>query len=81
MVENYHSDPGTKRLKKHLELARTVAQQLGSDLALISKGGVDWQNLVAKGEWVGKNMEEEIDPARRDERDEPYREGEDPSCR
>jgi hypothetical protein len=34
---------------------------------MISGKEIDWQNLMASGEWVGKKMEEEIDIARRQE--------------
>ena len=53
---------------------RAIRSEIESDLAMISKG-LDWQKLIASGEWVGKQMEEEIDRARRDERDELFRDG------
>jgi len=48
---------------------RTIRSEIASDLAMISKGA-DWPKLIAGGEWVGKQMEEEIDRARRDETQE-----------
>lgn len=61
--------------------SRQIRSEIRSNLAMISKGDIDWQKLVANGEWVGKQTEEEIDRARRDERDDHYREGEDKSHR
>jgi tetratricopeptide (TPR) repeat protein len=61
--------------------SRQIRSEIRSDLAMISKGDIDWQKLVASGEWVGKQTEEEIDRARRDERDDHYRDGEDKSRR
>jgi hypothetical protein len=43
---------------------------------MISSGNVDGPKLIANAEWVGKQMEEEIDRARRDETDEKFRDGE-----
>ena len=34
---------------------------------MISGRDLDWQKLLADGEWVGQRMEEEGDLARRDE--------------
>jgi tetratricopeptide (TPR) repeat protein len=53
---------------------KTIRTEIGSDLAMISKG-VDWQKLIASGEWVGRQMEEEIDRARLDESRELFRDG------
>jgi tetratricopeptide (TPR) repeat protein len=55
--------------------SRTIRSEIASDLAMISKGA-DWPKLIASGEWVGKQMEEEIDRARRDETTEFFRDGE-----
>ena len=54
--------------------SRAIRTEIESNLAMISKQA-DWQKLIAGGEWVGKQMEEEIDRARRDERDEFFRDG------
>jgi tetratricopeptide (TPR) repeat protein len=61
--------------------SRQIRTEIRSDLAMIAKGDIDWQKLLASGEWVGKQTEEEIDRARRDERDDHYRDGEDKSRR
>jgi hypothetical protein len=37
---------------------------------MIAGRDLDWQKLIADGEWVGKRMEEEIDLARRQESQE-----------
>jgi tetratricopeptide (TPR) repeat protein len=61
--------------------SRQIRAEIRSNLAMIAKGDIDWQKLLASGEWVGKQTEEEIDRARRDERDDHYRDGEDKSRR
>jgi tetratricopeptide (TPR) repeat protein len=52
---------------------RTVIQ---TDLAMISGRDVDWQRLIADGEWLGQRMEEEAEHARRQESRDLSREGE-----
>jgi len=47
---------------------REIRTVIESDLAMLSSKEIDWQKLIADGEWVGKRMEEEGDLARRDER-------------
>ena len=34
---------------------------------MISARQVNWEQLTASGEWIGRTMEREIDEARRDE--------------
>ena len=46
---------------------REIRQAIQTDLAMITGRDLDWQKLIAEGEWLGKRMEEEIDLARRDE--------------
>ena len=36
-------------------------------LDMIASKDIDWQKLIANGEWIGYKMEDEIDRARRDE--------------
>lgn len=47
---------------------REIRSAIQGDLAMLSGKDIDWQKLIADGEWVGKRMEEEGDLARRDER-------------
>jgi len=47
---------------------REIRTAIQSDLAMLSGKDIDWQRLIADGEWVGKRLEEESDLARRDER-------------
>lgn len=49
---------------------RKIRREIEDSLAMISGKDIDWQKLVASGEWVGKTMENEIDAARFDERRE-----------
>ncbi|MBM4296135.1 MAG: hypothetical protein FJ143_00165 [Deltaproteobacteria bacterium] len=46
---------------------REIRQAIQTDLTMISSREFDWQKLIAEGEWLGKQMEEEIDRARQDE--------------
>jgi tetratricopeptide (TPR) repeat protein len=46
---------------------REIRQAIQTDLAMISGRELDWQKLIAEGEWLGNQMEEEIDRARQDE--------------
>ena len=54
--------------------ARDIRRAIQTDLAMISGREFDWQRLIADGEWLGKQMEEEIDRARRDESNQLSRE-------
>jgi tetratricopeptide (TPR) repeat protein len=49
---------------------REIRSAIQGDLAMIAGRDLDWQKLIADGEWVGKRMEEEIDLARRQESQE-----------
>ena len=49
---------------------REIRSAIEGDLAMLSGKDVDLQKLIADGEWLGKRVEEEIDLARRDEREE-----------
>ena len=44
-----------------------IRKAIKTDLAMISGRDLDMQKLIADGEWVGKQIEEESDRARRDE--------------
>ena len=46
---------------------REIRKAIQTDLAMISGRELDWQKLIAEGEWLGKQMEEEVDRARDDE--------------
>src|ERR1044072_1545063 len=50
--------------------ARAIRSAIQSDLAMISGRDLDWQRVVADGEWVAMRMEAEGDKARNDERRE-----------
>ena len=49
---------------------REIRSAIQDNLAMFSGKDVDVQRLIADGEWLGKRVEEEIDWARRDEREE-----------
>ncbi len=48
---------------------REIRSHIQTDLAMISGRQVDWQKLIANGEWLGHKMEE-IDLARQQEQEE-----------
>ncbi|HEY6201284.1 MAG TPA: tetratricopeptide repeat protein [Candidatus Binatia bacterium] len=48
---------------------KEIRGEIRTQLAMIGPN-VDWPRLIAGGEWVGRQMEEEIDRARWDEREE-----------
>ena len=49
---------------------REIRSSIEGDLAMLSRKDVDVQKLIGDGEWLGKQVEEEINLARRDEREE-----------
>lgn len=57
--------------------SRKIRSEIQRDLAMISGRDIEWQQLIASGEWIGRKMEEEIDLARRDEIKERTMEGDD----
>ena len=46
---------------------REIRGEIETALAKIADRKVDWQELIASGEWLGQRMAEEIDQIRRDE--------------
>ena len=44
-----------------------IRSEIQTILAMISGKEIDWEKLIASGEWVGRKMEEEIDIAQRQE--------------
>ena len=47
--------------------AHAIRSAIESDLAMMSGRDLDWQRVIADGEWVAMRMEEEGDKARNDE--------------
>ena len=56
--------------------AHDIRKAIDSDLAMINGRDIDWQRLIADGEWIAMRMEEEGDKARRDEQRERQRDSE-----
>ena len=50
-----------------------IRAEIRSSLGMISTKAIDWQKLMASGEWVGRKIEEEIDIANRQESQDQYR--------
>lgn len=46
---------------------RELRKAIQTDLAMIARRDFDWDRLIADGEWLGKEIEEEGDRAERDE--------------
>lgn len=44
-----------------------IRSEINAGLAMIAGKDIEWQKLIASGEWIGMKLEEEIDRARRDE--------------
>lgn len=53
--------------------ANEIRTEIQNSLAMISGKDIDWQKLIANGDWVGRKIEEEIDIARRQESRDRYR--------
>jgi len=55
------------------DTTREIRTAIQEDLAMSDSKELDWQKLISDGEWLGKRLEEEIDLARRDEREDRLR--------
>ena len=52
---------------QYWEPTNEIRSEIQNSLTLISGKELDWQKLIASGEWVGRKVEEEIDLARQQE--------------
>jgi tetratricopeptide (TPR) repeat protein len=52
---------------------REIRSAIQGDLAMMDNKALDWQKLISDGEWLGKRVEEEVNLARRDEREDRMR--------
>ena len=59
----------SRPLTAYWDPLRQIRNEIDKDLAMISGKDIDREKLIASGEWIGKEMEEEIDRVRRDEYD------------
>ena len=53
---------------------RQIRAAIERNLAMVRSNEIDWPKLIADGEWLGKEIDEENDRARDDERRERGRE-------
>jgi len=53
------------RYGQYWDSGRQIRSEIQRALAMISGKDIDWQRLIASGDWIGKKVEEEIDIARR----------------
>jgi len=51
---------------RYWDPAKTLRSEIQKDIAMISGKDINLQALIASGEWLGREFEEEIDRARRD---------------
>jgi tetratricopeptide (TPR) repeat protein len=56
---------------------RQIRAEIQKNLAMTSGKDIQWSQLIANGEWLGKAMEEEIDLSERQRRFEETRDGDD----
>ena len=61
-------------IRAYWDPSREIRKEIDNDLGIISTKDIDWQKLIASGEWIGQRMEDEIDKVRRDEQQERRRE-------
>jgi tetratricopeptide (TPR) repeat protein len=54
---------------------REIRSAIQDNLAMLSGKDVNLEKVIADGEWLGKRVEQEIDWAGRDERDDRFRDG------
>ena len=47
-----------------------IRSAIQTQLATLSRKDIEWQQVFADGEWLGRRMEQEIDWAQRDQRDD-----------
>ncbi len=60
---------------KYWDPNKEIRRQIEADLAMIASGNVDWPKLTADAEWLGRQIEVEVEQARRDETYDRFREG------
>jgi hypothetical protein len=58
----------TRPLQAYWDPTREIRGAIEKELERITARDIAREELIANGEWLGKQMEEEIDRARRDER-------------
>jgi tetratricopeptide (TPR) repeat protein len=58
---------------QYWDTRREIRSAIQRDLAMIDGRDLDWQKLISDSEWLGRKVEEEIDLARRDEREDRLR--------
>lgn len=58
---------------QYWDTRREIRSAIQRDLAMIDGKDLDWQKLISDSEWLGRKVEEEIDLARRDEREDRLR--------
>ena len=66
---------------RYWDPGRDIRGGIEQNLALTDAKEIDWPKVISGGEWLGKRMEEEIDRARRDERENFERDGSDRTTR
>jgi tetratricopeptide (TPR) repeat protein len=62
---------------RYWDPGRDIRRGIEKNLIVANAKEIDWPTLIAGGEWLGKRMEEEIDRARRDQKEDFERNGSD----
>lgn len=70
-IEQYHADG------QFWDPGRPIRSEIQKNIAMLSAREVNWNELIAGGEWLGRELEQEIDKAREDQQKEDkwYRDG------
>ena len=69
-IEQYHTDG------RFWDPTKTIRGESRRNLAMIKGRDVNWKELIENVEWIGKEIEREIDRAREDKSEDRAREGE-----
>lgn len=70
-IEQYHADG------QFWDPGRPIRSEIQKNIVMLSAREVNWNELIAGGEWLGRELEREIDRARKDqlEEDKWFRDG------
>jgi tetratricopeptide (TPR) repeat protein len=61
---NYVNQYAAFSYGQYWDPTKEIRSEIQNSLSMISGNEIDWQKLIASGEWVGRKVEEEIDIAR-----------------
>ena len=67
---NYLTDSFRFSFGQYWDPGRDIRSAIEKDRAIIASGKIDWQALIADGEWIAMKFEREPDLARQQEQDQ-----------